>query len=62
MAMVVNAHSAKEVAHKSVGENFSPFPWLSVGASLSMMVPDCKCSAEHLKSPVYVIFDVIILI
>ena len=45
MAIVVNAHSASETAHISVGENFYPLPWLSVGASLYIWVPLCKCMA-----------------
>lgn len=60
IAMVVKAHWAKEVAHKSVGENFYPFPWLSVGASLSIFVLLCKCIAWHLKSPTYFILAVIL--
>lgn len=53
IAMVVRAHWARDVAHKSVGENFFPLPWLSVGASLWIIVLLCRCSASHRKSPTY---------
>jgi hypothetical protein len=52
MAMVVNIQAAKEVPMRSVGENRSPFPWLSVGASVSITEPDCKWVAKVLNSPV----------
>lgn len=38
MAMVVSMHVASEVQNKSVGENRSPFPLLSNGASVSILV------------------------
>jgi hypothetical protein len=42
---------AKEVPIRSVGENLAPFPWLSVGASVSKEEPDCKWVAKVLNSP-----------
>jgi hypothetical protein len=60
MAIVVNMQAAREVPIKSVGENLSPFPWLSVGASVSIEDPDCKWDAKVLSSPVYVTLDVIL--
>ena len=33
---------AKAVATKSVGENASPLPWLSLGASVKILVLDCR--------------------
>jgi hypothetical protein len=59
IAIVVKAHWASETAHRSVGENFYPLPWLSVGASLYIWVPLCKCMASHLKPPTYFIVEVI---
>jgi len=46
IAMVVNMQLANDSANKSVGENASPLPWLSVGASVNILVPDCKCVAS----------------
>ena len=42
MAMVVIMQEAKAVPTKSVGENLSPFPWLSNGASVSKWELECK--------------------
>jgi hypothetical protein len=36
MAIVVSMQLASAVAMRSVGEKRSPFPWLSVGASVSI--------------------------
>lgn len=58
IAIVVNAHSANDTAHMSVGENFYPFPWLSVGASDWILVPLCKCSASQRRFPTYLILEV----
>ena len=43
MPMIVMMHDTSELESKSVGENASPFPWLSVGASVMMVVPDFMC-------------------
>jgi hypothetical protein len=43
-----------------VGENASPLPLLSMGASVKIVVPDAKCSQEVLKSPRYLTLDVAI--
>jgi hypothetical protein len=51
---------AKAVATKSVGEKASPLPWLSMGASIVILFPDCKCIASDLKFPMYSLFAVII--
>jgi hypothetical protein len=40
IAMVVSMHVPSATASKSVGEKASPLPWLSVGASVSILVPD----------------------
>ena len=53
IAMVVAIQVARAVHTKSVGENRSPFPRLSEGASVSTIDPLCKCWAMHLKSPSY---------
>ena len=42
---------ASEVAKRSVGENISPLPLLSSGASVIILLPDFKCSASVFKSP-----------
>jgi hypothetical protein len=57
---MVNMQLPKAVATKSVGENRAPFPLLSTGASVSMIVPDFKWVAEVLKSPLYATLDIII--
>ena len=51
IAIVVNIQAANEVPMRSVGENRSPLPWLSVGASVSNVDPDCKWVAKVLSSP-----------
>lgn len=43
MPIVVIMQEPSAVANKSVGENLSPLPLLSVGASVSISVPLCKC-------------------
>jgi len=42
MPIIVNMHMAKEVHNKSVGEKASPFPLLSTGASLVIVMPLCE--------------------
>src|SRR5213076_1987535 len=51
--MVVLMHIARAVATRSVGENASPLPLLSVGASVEIFDCDGPCSALQCKSPVY---------
>lgn len=46
------------VASKSVGENVSPLPLLSTGASVNKMLLDLTCVASVLRSPRY--FDLIV--
>ena len=53
MPMVVMMQLAKLRAHKSVGEKASPLPWLSVGASVMMLLPLCKWVFWVRKSPRY---------
>lgn len=59
-AIVVMAHVANETQVISVGENFSPLPLLSVGASVSITVPLCKWVALQRRSPSYIIEAVIV--
>jgi len=40
--ITVHMQEAKAVATKSVGENLEPLPPLSIGASVSITIPDCK--------------------
>src|SRR6266446_2551394 len=51
--MVVLMQVARAVATRSVGENASPLPLLSVGASVAIFVFDGPCTASQCKSPVY---------
>ena len=53
MAMVVAMHVPKAVARRSVGENASPRPWLSLGASVARALPDGSWMAEQWRSPWY---------
>ncbi len=46
-------HVASDVAVRSVGENDSPLPWLSTGASVCSTVPDGPCVALTRRSPRY---------
>src|SRR5262249_39985171 len=50
--MVVLMHVARAVARRSVGENASPLPLLSVGASVEIFDCDGPCVASQCKSPV----------
>jgi len=59
MAIVVTMQVASAVATRSVGEKRSPFPWLSTGASVSMVLPERRCLAVVRRSPVYTTFEVI---
>jgi hypothetical protein len=61
MPIVVIRQSPSEVAVRSVGENLSPLPLLSVGASVSIEVPLCKWVVVHLSAPLYVMVAVISL-
>jgi hypothetical protein len=45
----------------SVGEKVSPSPWLSFGASVLISDPESKCIAVVLKSPRYLISNVLII-
>ena len=47
-----------EVAVRSVGEKASPLPWLSSGASVMILMPDCRWVASVRRSPKYVTVDV----
>src|SRR5213082_3353266 len=51
--MVVVMHVASAVATRSVGENASPLPLLSVGASVEIFDCDGPCVASQCKSPAY---------
>lgn len=46
-------HVASEVQKRSVGENRSPFPLLSSGASVSRIVLLWSWIASHLRLPEY---------
>ena len=48
---MVIAQEASDVAKISVGENASPFPLLSVGASVIKVSPDFKCLQAVRKFP-----------
>src|SRR5213083_2391197 len=51
--IVVLMHVPRAVATRSVGENVSPFPLLSLGASVAIFDCDGPCVASQCKSPVY---------
>src|SRR6266487_3338963 len=51
--IVVLIHVPRAVATRSVGENASPLPLLSVGASVAILALDGPCTASQCKSPVY---------
>src|SRR5437667_1182658 len=51
--MVVLMQVASAVATRSVGENASPLPLLSVGASVEIFDCDGPCVASQCKLPVY---------
>src|SRR4030095_4070375 len=52
---VVLMHVARAVGTRSVGENASPLPLLSVGASVEIFDCEGPCVASQCKSPVYLI-------
>jgi hypothetical protein len=49
--MIVMMHAGSAAATRSVGENRSPFPWLSVGASVSMTEPEGPCVSVQRSWP-----------
>src|SRR6266550_8405724 len=51
--MVVLIQVPRAVATRSVGENASPFPLLSAGASVASFAREGPCVAEQCKSPSY---------
>src|SRR5262249_47532631 len=51
--MVVLMHAARAVATRSVGEKASPFPLLSLGASVEIFDCEGPRVASQCKSPVY---------
>ena len=51
--MVVAMHVPSATATKSVGENASPRPWLSLGASVTSSVPEGPWVAVQCRSPWY---------
>src|SRR6267143_5328300 len=53
--MVVLMQVPSAVATRSVGENASPFPLLSVGASVASLACDGPWVASQWRSPVYLI-------
>src|SRR5690606_30240267 len=52
--MTVNMHEASALATVSVGENASPLPELSMGASDNSVAPEAVCTDSVLKSPRYI--------
>src|ERR1700730_12631564 len=53
--IVVLMQVPSAVATRSVGENASPLPLLSVGASVAIVDCDGPCVASQCRSPVYLI-------
>ena len=51
MPRIVWMHAASAVATRSVGENDSPLPWLSTGASVMSSTPEGPCVARTRRSP-----------
>src|SRR5260370_6309875 len=51
--MVVLMQVPRAVATRSVGENASPLPLLSVGASVAILDCDGPCVESQCRSPVY---------
>jgi hypothetical protein len=60
--MTVSIQLASPVAIVSVGEKASPFPLLSVGASVINVVLDFKCSQDVLRFDWYVTLAVLIIL
>ena len=52
MPMMVSMQLARAVATRSVGENASPLPRLSTGASVMMWLPERRWTASVRRSPV----------
>ena len=50
---IVRMQVPTAVAARSEGENASPFPWLSTGASVSKTLPDGPWVARVRRSPRY---------
>lgn len=59
MPIIVTMQMPSEVAARSVGENASPLPLLSTGASVINDCPDFKCVTSSLRSPMYLKDDVL---
>src|SRR3954451_9932784 len=55
IARIVLMQVPSAVATRSVGENDSPLPLLSVGASVERFESDGPCVASQCRSPVYLI-------
>lgn len=49
--IIVAMQLPNAVATRSVGENFSPFPWLSIGASVEIVLLDGVWVASQRSSP-----------
>ena len=47
---MVSRQVPRDVANKSVGEKLSPLPQWSKGASVLIILPDCRWIAIHLQS------------
>ena len=62
MPIIVSIQDASAVATKSVGEKASPFPLLSIGASVIILFPDLIWIASVLRAPLYTTLDVIFFI
>jgi hypothetical protein len=51
IAIVVRMQVPSAVPTRSVGENDSPRPMLSAGASVAIAAPDGPCRASHRRPP-----------
>lgn len=60
MPKVVMMQVVRLNAHRSVGENADPMPLLSVGASVKISVPLCKCTLLQRNCPRYLVLAVAI--
>lgn len=49
--MMVSMHEPRDEAKMSVGEKYSPLPWLSRGASVMILLPDWRCSISVRSCP-----------
>jgi hypothetical protein len=49
--MIVSMQLASEVLRRSVGENASPLPWLSFGASVWIVERESRWTASVRSSP-----------